>query len=262
MSNYHVEAVDKPAALTSQALKSLRYQQVQGLSRRQLIRRAIGAGVGLWLLELSAGTIGFIWPNLASGFGGKLPIGTLEEVKTANSSLPIADGFPAYFAQARAFVILIDPAQQRFIAGEDTTGDGHPLNVRALYQRCPHLGCKPNPCLKNFWMECPCHGSRYDRLGIKALGAHKIKIHLHPEVTVDITALVARSPDEAEFLAKGGALVAETERAQLEAAEAAQRAAQQAAALFEAKSGEAKPAAEGEAAEAPAEAEEAPAEKK
>ena len=171
MSNYHVEAVDKPAALTSQALKSLRYQQVQGLSRRQLIRRAIGAGVGLWLLELTAGTIGFVWPNLASGFGGKLPIGTLEEVKTANSSLPIADGFPAYFAQARAFVILIDPAQQRFIAGEDTTGDGHPLNVRALYQRCPHLGCKPNPCLKNFWMECPCHGSRYDRLGIKADGA-------------------------------------------------------------------------------------------
>jgi len=170
MSNYHVEAVDKPAALTSQALKSLRHQQVQGLSRRQLIRRALGAGVGLWLLEVSAGTIGFIWPNLASGFGGKLPIGTLEEVKTANSSLPIADGFPAYFAQARAFVILIDPAQQRFIAGEDTTGDGHPLNVRALYQRCPHLGCKPNPCLKNFWMECPCHGSRYDRLGIKADG--------------------------------------------------------------------------------------------
>ena len=91
---------------------------------------------------------------------------------------------------------------------------------------------------------------------IKALGAHKIKIHLHPEVTVDITALVARSPDEAEFLAKGGTLVAETERAQLEAAEAARRAAEQAAALFEAK-----PAA-GEAAEASAPAEEEAAEKK
>jgi large subunit ribosomal protein L9 len=63
---------------------------------------------------------------------------------------------------------------------------------------------------------------------IKALGAHKIKVHLHPEVTVEITALVARSPDEAEFLAKGGKLVAETERAALEAAEAAQRAAEQA----------------------------------
>lgn len=171
MSNYHVEAVDKPAALTSQALKSLRHQQVQGLSRRQLIRRSLGAGVALWLLEISAGTIGFIWPNLASGFGGKLPIGTLDDVKTANSTLPINEGFPAYFAQARAFVILVDPAQQRFFQGEDTSGDGTALNVRVLYQRCPHLGCKPNPCEKNFWLECPCHGSRYDRLGIKADGA-------------------------------------------------------------------------------------------
>jgi cytochrome b6-f complex iron-sulfur subunit len=171
MSNYHVEAADKPQALTSEALKSLRHQQVQGLSRRQLIRRAVGAGLGLWLLEVTAGTLGFLWPNLAAGFGGKLPIGTLDDVKTANSSLPISEGFPAYFAEARAFVILVDPAQQRFVPGEDTTGDGTPLNVRALYQRCPHLGCKPNPCLKNFWMECPCHGSRYDRLGIKADGA-------------------------------------------------------------------------------------------
>jgi large subunit ribosomal protein L9 len=92
---------------------------------------------------------------------------------------------------------------------------------------------------------------------IKTLGAHKIKVHLHPEVMIEITAVVARSPDEAEFLAKGGALVAETERAAQEAAETAQRAAEQAAALFEAKSAEA--ATEG--AEAPA-AEEAPAEEK
>jgi len=91
---------------------------------------------------------------------------------------------------------------------------------------------------------------------IKALGAHKIKVHLHPEVTVEITAVVARSPDEAEFLAKGGALVAENERAQLEAADAAQRAAEQAAALFEAKP------VEGETAEAPAATEEEPAEQK
>ena len=92
---------------------------------------------------------------------------------------------------------------------------------------------------------------------IKTLGAHKIKVHLHPEVTVEIVAIIARSPDEAEFLGKGGTLVAETERAAMEAAEAAQRAAEQAAALFEAKA-----AAEGEAAEAPTEAEEAPADQK
>ena len=171
MSNYHVEPAAKPQALTKEAIKSLRKQQVQGLSRRQLMRTALGTGIGLWLLEISAGTIGFIWPNLSGGFGGKLVIGTLDEVKTQNSSLPIDEGYPAYYAFARSFVILVDPAQQRFVPGEDTTGDGTALNVRALYQRCPHLGCKPNPCVKNFWLECPCHGSRYDRLGIKADGA-------------------------------------------------------------------------------------------
>ena len=170
MSNYHVESIDKPQALTPQAIKALRKEQVQGVSRRQLMRVALGAGIGLATLEALAGTVAFAWPSLRKGFGGVIAIGTLDDVKTANSTLPINEGFPAYYAEARAFVVLKDPAQQRFTAGEDTTGDGSALNVRALYQRCPHLGCKPNPCLKNFWMECPCHGSRYDRLGIKADG--------------------------------------------------------------------------------------------
>lgn len=96
---------------------------------------------------------------------------------------------------------------------------------------------------------------------IKTLGAHKIKVHLHPEVTVEIVAVVARSADEGEFLAKGGKLLAEHDRAAQEAAEAAQRIADQAAALFEAKAAESQ-AAEGTAEAAPAEAEEATTEKK
>lgn len=170
MSNYHVEPIHKSAALTSEAIKSLRKQQVSGLSRRQLMRAALGTGIGLWLLETLAGTLAFAWPNLTRGFGAPIPIGDLETVKLQNSALPIDQGFPAYYSEARAFVILVDPAQQRFLTGEDTTGDGTALNVRALYQRCPHLGCKPNPCVRNFWLECPCHGSRYDRLGVKVDG--------------------------------------------------------------------------------------------
>jgi cytochrome b6-f complex iron-sulfur subunit len=171
MSNYHVEPVDRPQALSGEAIKSLRRHQVKGLSRRQLLRYSIGGAMAVWLLEVTAGTIGFIWPNLSGGFGGKVKIGTLDDIKLVNSSLPIAEGFPAYFPEARAYIVLMDTGRQQFVPGEDTSGDGTALNVRALYQRCPHLGCKPNPCIKNFWMECPCHGSRYDRLGIKAAGA-------------------------------------------------------------------------------------------
>ena len=170
MSNYHVEPIDRPKALAPQAIKSMRRAQVQGISRRQLLRYSLGGAIALWLLEVTAGTIGFIWPNLTGGFGSKVKIGTLEDLKLANSNLPISDGFPAYVPDARAYIVLIDTGQQRFLPGDDANGDGTALNVRGLYQRCPHLGCRPNPCLKNFWMECPCHGSRYDRLGIKAAG--------------------------------------------------------------------------------------------
>jgi cytochrome b6-f complex iron-sulfur subunit len=171
MSNYHVEPVDRPKALSSEAIKSLRTDQVKGVSRRQMLRYSIGGAMALWLLEITAGSIGFLWPNLTGGFGGKVRIGTLEDVKLQNTALPIGEGFPAYVAEARAFIVLMDPSRQQFVPGEDTTGDGSALNVRGLYQRCPHLGCKPNPCIRNFWLECPCHGSRYDRLGIKAAGA-------------------------------------------------------------------------------------------
>jgi len=171
MSNYTVEPVNRTQALTKEAIRALRGEQVQGVSRRQLLRSSLFAGVGIWLLEISAGTMGFLWPNLSGGFGGKVAIGKFNDLKLANSQLPIDQGFPAYVSDARAYIVLVDPSRQEFVPGTDTTGDGTALNVRPLYQRCPHLGCRPNPCLKNFWFECPCHGSRYDRLGIKALGA-------------------------------------------------------------------------------------------
>lgn len=172
MSNYHVEPVDKPQALTKEAIKSLRNHPVQGMSRRRLLRVSLGGGIALWLTEMAGGFLALFWPNLEGGFGdARFKIGTLEDVKLKASTIPVASGFPAYLADARAFIVLIDPARQAFVPGEDVQGEGTALNVRALYQRCPHLGCKPNPCLKNFWLECPCHGSRYDRLGIKAAGA-------------------------------------------------------------------------------------------
>ena len=171
MSNYQVEPAAQPQALSKEAIKSLRHEQVQGLSRRTLLRTSIGAGMALWLLELSAGTVGFLWPSIASGTKSQVKVGTYKEVLAQNAGLPIDQGFPAYFQNAKSFVMLIDPSRQEFVPGEDATGDGTALNVRALYQRCPHLGCKPNPCVKNFWLECPCHGSRYDRLGTKVKGA-------------------------------------------------------------------------------------------
>jgi cytochrome b6-f complex iron-sulfur subunit len=124
--------------------------------------------VGLWLLEVGAGTIGFLWPNLSSGFGGEITLGDIGTVSAspAVQGITLKDGAPAYFSEARAYIQLVDTSLG-FQDGDSSDGSGDTTNVRTLYQRCPHLGCKPNFCDKNYWFECPCHGSRYDRLGIK-----------------------------------------------------------------------------------------------
>ena len=172
MSNYHVEPIDKPAALTKEAIKSLRKQQVQGLSRRQLMRAALGHRDR---------------PVAARGHGRHArlhlaePRGRLRgadpDRRRSRRQAPELDaadrrGLPGLLRRGPR---VRDPRRPGAAAVHRRRGHDRrrrrALNVRALYQRCPHLGCKPNPCLKNFWLECPCHGSRYDRLGIKAEGA-------------------------------------------------------------------------------------------
>jgi Rieske Fe-S protein len=156
-------------ALSGPSLRARRTAQVDGLSRRTLLRRALAAGVGLTVLEAIGGTIAFAW-SAVSSVSPRVRVGTLAELLAANPGLPILDGFPAYVADARAFVMLVDPGRGGWQSGADLTGDGTALNVRALSQVCPHLGCRPNPCLEDFYFRCPCHQSRYDRLGIKPAG--------------------------------------------------------------------------------------------
>ncbi len=155
--------------LTAPAIRALRADQTAGLSRRTLMRRALGAAVGVVAVEWLGGTLGFAWSAVA-GAAPTVRVGTLEELLLMNPGLPIREGFPAYVPAARAFVILVDPGIGGWLPGVDASGGGTALNVRALSQRCPHLGCRPNPCVEDFWFHCPCHQSRYDRLGIKAAG--------------------------------------------------------------------------------------------
>jgi cytochrome b6-f complex iron-sulfur subunit len=42
--------------------------------------------------------------------------------------------------------------------------------IIALYQKCPHLGCRVPECVTSQWFECPCHGSQYNRVGEKRGG--------------------------------------------------------------------------------------------
>ena len=170
MGNWKLARWQEPQTLTREVLREMRQGRPAGLSRRTLIRRSLGLGVAVWLLEVTGGTLGFLWPNLARGFGGVITLGDFDTI-AANPAVPgttLQEGAPAYFSIARAYIQLLDPARG-FDNGESPEGDGAATNVMTIYQRCPHLGCKPNFCTVNYWFECACHGSRYDRLGIKVL---------------------------------------------------------------------------------------------
>jgi hypothetical protein len=151
------------------ALRAARELQVGGLSRRSLLRLGIGAAVGVWFTEMVGGTAAFIW-SAVSLTPQQVRVGTLADLVATNPGIPIREGFPVYVEAAAAFVVLVDPGRGDWRPGSDPTGEGLALNVRALSKRCPHLGCRPNPCPEDFWFHCPCHQSRYDRLGIKPAG--------------------------------------------------------------------------------------------
>ncbi|MGH2463908.1 MAG: ubiquinol-cytochrome c reductase iron-sulfur subunit [Candidatus Limnocylindrales bacterium] len=155
---------------TGPDLERLRRGSGTSLSRRAVLRASLFTAISLWVAELTAGTIGFIWPNLTGGFGSKIKLGKIADM-AANLDVrggpTFAQGAPAHLVDARAFIVLVDPSRYAFVPGTSPAGTGAETNVRTLYQRCTHLGCTPNFCPTNFWFECPCHGSRCDRLGIK-----------------------------------------------------------------------------------------------
>ncbi len=161
-------ARNEDGALVAARLRALRQDPIEGISRRTLLRRSLGLGFGLWLAEVGAGSIGFLW-NAVGGQRAKVRVGSIEQVAGIAPALPFLQGFPMYVQAARSFVVLVDPASPRFTPGVDEKGEGL-LNVRALSQVCQQLGCRPNPCIEDFWFHCPCHQSRYDRLGIKPTG--------------------------------------------------------------------------------------------
>ncbi|MEZ4596317.1 MAG: hypothetical protein R3C32_05415 [Chloroflexota bacterium] len=144
MGNWKLTRAQEPTTLSAQTRREMRNGAPAGLSRRQLIRRSLGAGVGLWLLEVEAGTIGFLWPNLSSGFGGQLTLGDYETVSAspAVQGITLKDGAPAYFSEARAYIQLID-ISLGFQDGDSPDGSGSTTNVRTLYQRCPHRAASP-----------------------------------------------------------------------------------------------------------------------
>src|SRR5688572_33178161 len=105
MGNWRLARWQEPKTLTRDVLREMRRGRPAGMSRRTLIRRSIGAGVTLWLLEVTGGILGFLWPNLSRGFGGTITLGAQADI-AANPAIQGAalnQGAPAYYSLARTY---------------------------------------------------------------------------------------------------------------------------------------------------------------
>jgi len=138
------------------------------VTRRQFFNRGILTLVGVSLAAWGGSVLAFIWPQVASGFGSKIRVGPVSDIKTR---IRENNGF-LYVPEGRMWVTeypagSLDKARAAYSPGELA---GMEQGLVALFQTCPHLGCRVPSCETSQWFECPCHGSRYNRVGEKRAG--------------------------------------------------------------------------------------------
>jgi cytochrome b6-f complex iron-sulfur subunit len=139
-----------------------------GVTRRQFFNRSIVILMAFSLASFGAAVVAFLWPPSKGGFGSAIRVGPIPDIKTQ-----IADGSGFFYvpegkmwltdyppgALEKARAVYSPPELAAMEAG-----------VVALFQKCPHLGCRVPECLSSQWFECPCHGSRYNQVGEKRGG--------------------------------------------------------------------------------------------
>lgn len=141
-----------------------------GVSRRQFFNRATvtltTASIGAFT---AAGFVAFLWPSSTGGFGQVVGVGKLDDIvegARSNSGFFYAPSARTWFTEYPSEALPDAEAiyDEAILAGMRDWG------LVALYQKCPHLGCRVPECASSGWFECPCHGSQYNKVGEKKAG--------------------------------------------------------------------------------------------
>jgi cytochrome b6-f complex iron-sulfur subunit len=146
----------------------------RGLSRRRVLRLAVGAGLALVGAEATYGALTMLYPNLAGQFGSVITLKPKSNYVPAPQGKFTQDQKGVFYEQAaKSYIIHLDPTggtvfllhgQQLVnqMAAENWVKDSDGTYWLALYQVCVHLGCKypfRDDCQS---FKCPCHGSHYN----------------------------------------------------------------------------------------------------
>jgi cytochrome b6-f complex iron-sulfur subunit len=149
-----------------------RYEPVDpeelGVTRRQFFNRGVLTGLALGVSGFGAASLAFLWPSSAGGTGTKVNL-PLSDVEAS-----IAKKEPYYNATAKTYIQPYPKdalgKAKKVYGSEPGVFAGMTEGYVALYQKCPHLGCRVPWCQTSQWFECPCHGSKYNRVGEKKGG--------------------------------------------------------------------------------------------
>jgi cytochrome b6-f complex iron-sulfur subunit len=142
--------------------------EVLGVTRRQFFNRGIVGMFGLGIAGFGTAAIGFLWPSLSGGFGSKIRAGKLDDILAQ-----VNDKREPFYVPEGRFYVNSYPKDALAKAKKAYSGgvlEGMESGVVALYQKCVHLGCRVPWCKASQWFECPCHGSKYNRVGEKKGG--------------------------------------------------------------------------------------------
>lgn len=139
----------RAALLSSAASAAVRFVVAQYDSsprtmRRDFLRWTVAGASTFFLAEASVGFVAFFWPQKIGAFG--------SEVKVPPAQIPAVGAAPIVNRDGKFWLI--------------NNEDG----MLALYWKCVHLGCTVpwNEAEKQF--HCPCHGSIYNRFGVRTAG--------------------------------------------------------------------------------------------
>ncbi len=137
------------------------------LSRREFFRRSLVTSFGVFAAQFGGATIAFVWPNLKGGFGSVITAGTVSDIQAQIDQT----GQPFYSGAGRFYLVKYAGSGRDEATGVDYEAEGAVSSgLMALYQKCPHLGCRVPFCQQSKWFECPCHGSKYNEAGEYELG--------------------------------------------------------------------------------------------
>ena len=121
-----------------------RYESSPRTSRRDFLRWTVAGASTFFLVEGAAGFVAFFWPTKIGAFG--------SQIQVSRDNIPAVGAPPIVNRDGKFWLI--------------NNEDG----VLALYWKCVHLGCTVPWNQPSGEFQCPCHGSIYDRRGVRLAG--------------------------------------------------------------------------------------------